>query len=73
MKRPNDQARGGRCGAVNQDGEPCVCSRWRGHDGNHRGPSTGGFYGGGRFEWEQNTVNANIPFVSDTRPAKEPT
>lgn len=51
--KPNEQAKQGRCGAVNQDGEPCVCSRWRGHPGVHRGPSQGHFYSGARFEWPQ--------------------
>ncbi len=49
--KPNEQARKGRCGAINSEGEPTVCTRWRGHAGPHRGPSQGQFYSGARYEW----------------------
>ena len=43
--------RGERCHAIYQDGELCICFRWRGHDGPHRGAQKGWFYRGARFEW----------------------
>jgi len=49
---PSEQAKRGRCGTINQDGEPVICSRWAEHAGRHRGYSKGGFYNGPRFEWE---------------------
>jgi hypothetical protein len=49
---PADQARRGRCGALNLDGEPTVCFRWRGHQGPHRGARMGHFYRGDRYDWK---------------------
>lgn len=62
--KPAEQARGGRCGAKNTSGEPCICSRWRGHAGQHRGPSSGEFYGGSRYEWDdEETFPFDPPFA----------
>lgn len=49
LKRtPAEQARLGRCGATHQFSSKTVfvCSRWRGHIGEHRGRPKGEFYGG---------------------------
>lgn len=50
--KPNEQAKQGRCGAINQDGKPVKCSRWKGHTPPHRGPERGQFYCGERVEWD---------------------
>ena len=51
INKPGEAAKQGRCGAINQDGEPCICFRWRGHEGPHRGSRKGNFYLGCRAEW----------------------